>query len=441
MLTRTWLILLVFASVAARGQAGSGAEPPLANEDARMATPAAVNVEGSSLAYSTEMERSNYLRGGIAFISAYDSDVYSAADGSAVGDESYSIWPSIALDQATSRLRWGVAYNPGFTFYQHTSVRNESDQRLGANFTYRLSPHVTMTLADGFTRTSNILNQANLEPPVSIGGLLQSPNPGVIAPIADVLSNTGSAQISYQFSTNDMVGASGTFTELRYPNQAQAGGLFGASARGGQAFYTRRISQRHYFGATYQYQMLLTDPSEVNAKVQSVALFYTIMLKPSLSVSFFGGPQHSDVYGTGLVEQRMWSPEAGGGLGWQGKQTSVNVAAARRISDGGGLVGPVRSYSGSLAVRHQLFPHLTVSAVGAYSDSNVLDALPTFTSGGHTISGSISAQRQWGQHFSTDLAYMRLHQNYGGLLAGAIAPDRNRVWVTLSYQFERAIGR
>jgi len=450
------MIALALLAGVAQGQDNTPTPSQQASEDTRIVTPAPVNVQATSLAYSTETERSNYLRAGIGFSASYDTNVYSAANGSAVSDESYSVFPSIAIAQTTPRLRWDLSYDPGYTFYQNTSALNQSDQRVNGDFSYRLSPHVTLALADNFTRTSNILNQPTPQAPVSVGGLLESPNPGLVAPIMDMIGNTGSAQISYHFSASDITGASGTFTELRYPNQAEAPGfggaigcsskatlcaLFGASARGGEAFYAHRISRRHYFGATYQYQELLTDPSVNNAKVQSAVLFYTLVPRANFSLSFFGGPQHSDVYGTGIVERGMWSPEAGAGLGWQGKQTSVSAALTRRISDGGGLVGPVTSYSATVGVRHQLTRYLTVGAVGSYADSAVLQTLPSFTNSGHTISGSISAQRQWGQHFSTELAYMRLRQDYGGVLASVISPDRNRVWATLFYHFQRPIGR
>jgi hypothetical protein len=47
-----------------------------------------------------------------------------------VSDVSYSIWPTIALDETTSRLHWAISYAPGFTFYQRTSSRNEADQNV-----------------------------------------------------------------------------------------------------------------------------------------------------------------------------------------------------------------------------------------------------------------------------------------------------------------------
>ncbi len=60
-----------------------------------------------------------------------------------MGDESYSIVPYISLDETTSRLHSILKFDPGFTFYQHTSDRNEADENGGLDMSYRLSPHVT----------------------------------------------------------------------------------------------------------------------------------------------------------------------------------------------------------------------------------------------------------------------------------------------------------
>ena len=63
--------------------------------------------------------------------------------GKPVSDVSYSVGPTLALDETRSRLHFVLNYAPGFTFYQRTSSRNEQDQNVSFNLHYRLSPHVT----------------------------------------------------------------------------------------------------------------------------------------------------------------------------------------------------------------------------------------------------------------------------------------------------------
>ena len=169
--------------------------------------------------------------------------------------------PSLALDETRSRLHFVLTYAPGFTFYQRTSSRNEADQNVSFDLQYRLSPHVTFVAQDGFLKTSNVLNQQNFAPGGGVYGGAQEPNFSVIAPVADLLSNSGNVGINYQFAANGMIGANGSFTNLHYPNPAEVPGLFDSSSQAGSAFYSFRISKMNYIGATYQYQRLIAYPT------------------------------------------------------------------------------------------------------------------------------------------------------------------------------------
>lgn len=176
--------------------------------DDRMQTPPPVSGEP----YSTlPSERSNYVRGGLSFSSAYTDNAFGAVPGHPVSDVSYSIWPSIALDKTTSRLHWILNYSPGFTFYQRTSSLNEADQNAAIDFQYRLSPHVTFSARDSFQKTSNVFNQPNFAPVGVVQGGAQGPNLSIISPIADRLSNFGNVGLTYQFALNGMIGANERF--------------------------------------------------------------------------------------------------------------------------------------------------------------------------------------------------------------------------------------
>ena len=187
-------------------------------------TPAPVSGEGYSMGFTSET-RSNYLRGGLVFSTAYQSDVTTGSNGQPISDVSYTILPTISLDQTRSRLHWVFTYSPGFTFYQKTSSLNQANQNLGVNLRYRLSPHVTLSLRDTFQQTSSVLNQPNTDLQQPVSGGVFVPNYSVIAPNAEVLTNTANATLTYQFAANAMVGASGTFGNLYYPNQSQVPGL------------------------------------------------------------------------------------------------------------------------------------------------------------------------------------------------------------------------
>jgi hypothetical protein len=421
------------AAPTATGPGGSGGA---------MLTPAPISGEGYSMGFTSET-RSNYLRGGLTFGSAYDSDAATGTNGKPIGEMSYSIWPTISLDQTRSRLHWVFNYSPGFTFYQKTSGLNQADQNLGVNLSYRLSPHVTISARDSLMKTSDVLNQPTSDLASPVSGGVTVPNNSVIAPLADTLTNNANVSMTYQFSANGMIGASGTFTNLHYPNEAQVPGLYDSSSRGGSAFYNHRLSKMHYIGATYQYQMFMAYPTVGQSETQthSIYLFYTVYLRPTLSISVFGGPQYSNTVQVGLPTMTGWSPAGGASMSWQGKLTSFAASYSRSINSGGGLSGAVEASTASWSFRRQLTRMLSISVGGSYASNDVLDALPAFNNGGQTISGSASVQRQLGEHFNVQAQYTRLHQSYSEIAAISSAPDRNVGAVRISYQFSRPLGR
>ena len=421
------------AEVAATGL-GAGGSP--------MLTPAPISGEGYAMGFASET-RANYLRGGLVFGGAYDDGAAVSSNGQPVSDASYSMWPSISVDQTRSRFHWALSYNPGFTFYQKTSLRNEADQNLALDSKFRLSPHVTLSVRDSFQKTSNVLNQTNSDLAQPVSGAVFAPNNSLIAPVADRLRNTANATLSYQFGANRMIGVSGTFTNLHYPNQAQVPGLYDSSSRGGSAFYNYRLSKMHYVGATYQYQMFLAYATVGQSETQahSIFVFYTLYLKPTFSISVFGGPQYSDTTQFEVPASRSWSPAGGASMGWQGRVTSFAASYSRAISDGGGLVGAVYANNANGALRRQLTRTLSASMGAGYASNIVLAALPMFNTGGHTISGNASVQRQVGEHLNLQLQYMRLHQSYTDIAALSSVPNRNRESITISYQFVRPLGR
>src|ERR1700730_5053358 len=117
MFIRVCLIVLLTAGPL-WSQVESGAAP--AAEDP-MATPSPVNVEGPSLAFAAEQEHTNYLRGGLSFSPAYDDGLRFFT-----GDVSYSVRPSVAIDESGARLHWSLFYSPGFRFYQKNISLNQS---------------------------------------------------------------------------------------------------------------------------------------------------------------------------------------------------------------------------------------------------------------------------------------------------------------------------
>jgi hypothetical protein len=401
------------------------------------------------------MERSNFLRGGVTFSAGYtDNAVGSTGPNSKpLSDVSYSVWPTIALDETTTRLHWTVQYAPGFTFYQRDSGRNQADQNASIGVEYRLSPHVTFSAGDGFQKSSNLFNQPDLAFG-SVSGGTQGSSLGVVAPISDLLRNTGNVGISYQFARNEMVGVSGTFSNLHYPNQSNVPGLFDSESQSGSAFYALRISRINYVTVSYQYARLLSFPVQEQNETRTQAFLFSYTISPSkrFSLSVFGGPQYADISpqfylgASGPASQpgsKSWSGAGGGSMSWQGKVSSIAVSYSHIVGSGGGLIAAAQTDSASAAFRQQLTRTLGASVAAAYINQAVIGGLSqvtTSSSNGHGISGTAALQQQLGQHLSLQLGYTRLHQSYN-VAAVSATPDTNREFVSVSYQFSRPLGR
>jgi hypothetical protein len=413
----------------------------------RMLTPPPVSGQSYPTAPLSE-ERSNYLNYGFSFTTAYTDNVLGESNGSPVNDFSYSIAPNVELDVTTSRLQWKASYAPGFTFYQRTSARNEADHRALIDFQYRVSPHVTLSARDGFWKSSNVFNQADLGSG-GISGGTQPVNTSVIAPIADQLSNTGYVGLTYQFARDGMIGANGNFTNLYYPNPEQVPGLSDSSSQAGSAFYSHRFANVHYVGVIYQYQRLIAYPSESVSESQTHAgmLFYTFLPSARFSLSLFGGPQYSDTVQptlasmlTPLPDVRTWTPAAGASLSWQERLNAVAVSYSHMIAPGSGLVGAVHMDSATASLGRQLTKTLNATISGGYSQ-NVYVGSSLLANNGHSVFGTASMQRQLAQRVNIQLGYTHLHQTYSGVEVLSLAPDTNRGFVSISYQLSRPLGR
>ena len=110
-------------------------------------------------------------------------------------------------------------------------------------------------------------------------------------------------------AANAMVGASGNFTNLHYPNQAQVSGLSDSSSKGDRRSITTALENAlHRRHVSIPDVLGLSDRVQSETQTQSVFLFYTVYFKPTLSASFFGGPQYSNTQQFGLPTSQVVVP-------------------------------------------------------------------------------------------------------------------------------------
>lgn len=443
MLTRVSLGAFLLVSVPAFSQATSPLNPAPTADNDQMATPPPVSGQAYPTAVGAE-ERSNYLRGGMTFSGSYIDNLYNGT-GVAIAEKTYSILPSIALDETTSRRHLTIDYSPGFTFYQPTSALNEVDQTAGIMYRVRLTPHSALSLSDSFQDSSISFGSAGSANDGSVSGSTATIAPGIVVPFAKRLTNNALGEYTLQVSRNGMLGASGTATTLHYPTASEATGVYDSSSRGGSVFYNNRLLGKQYFGGMYEYNEILSYLPQnglSSTELHSFTAFYSLYVSPRLSVSISGGPQYYRVTENPFPTSSSWSPSITGSLGWQGVHTSLAASYSQAVTAGGGLVGAYHSRSANAGGSWQMSPRWTAGVGAAYAiNKSASPSLLYGSESGHTVNGSATLQHPIGQQFSLRFEFDRIHQSYGGIQAISANPDADRATVSISWQLMHPLGR
>jgi len=424
----------------------------------RVPVPLPLSLDADSMQFSSEARPRNYLRGGVSLGATYDDNLLSASS-NRVGSASYSVLPNILLDQARSRLSWTLGYAGGFVANQRFSAYNQAAHDVGLDVRYRVSPHVNFHLRNHYSMTTGFFDQLQGSSTTSGGtgtGPVQQPNPTIITPLAKHVDELGTAEITWQFSAGDMVGASTTFYDSRFKDiPAGAGSLLSTQTEEADAFYTHRFSDRNWTGVAYKFQRLTFNPATETADTHSLLLFHTFYIQPRMALSIFAGPEYSTLdtqiistivtlpyVGITAVPTREYRLSGAGGVSfsWQGQRTSATLSASRKVSDGGGLLSAVQLTGGTAQLRRQLTRTTVFLLGGTYGDNRLLDS----GSGAGDLksgSGSVAFQQQIGRSFSANVGYARDYQNVklGSTLPQSV--NHNRGWITLSYHFDRPLGR
>ncbi|MFY9560057.1 MAG: hypothetical protein WAQ52_07475 [Terriglobales bacterium] len=402
--------------------------------------PALLGGPRTSLAFTSEMERSNYLRGGLNVGAAYDDNALLVPTGE-VGNASYSVFPNIAIEQSTSRMSWKLEYAAGLTVNQRLSNRNQGSHDLNFDSQFRLSPHVSLRVAEDFSLASGFFDSGAGGLGVGNGG----PNANLALPLAKQRSSVTVAEANYHFALKDVIGASGSFYDLHFSDVPAGFALANTRTAAGSAFWLHGLFGRDWAGISYRFQRLTFDPNG-ETRVHSIMAVNTLKLPNRFTVTSFIGPEHSDNQGLfpaggGTAHFSDWSVAGGVEVGWQKDHTSVAGGYSRQISDGGGILGVVRLQGIHGDVRQQLLPGWAV-AVGASYGKNESLTVPFEGSAGKINSSSVgvSLERNLGRSLGLRVGYNHdFQEQFGGALPGPA--HRNRVSVTLGYQWYRPLGR
>jgi hypothetical protein len=129
-------------------------------------------------------------------------------------------------------------------------------------------------------------------------------------------------------------------------------------------------------------------------------------------------------------------------IGWQRSTTNVVASYSRSVSGSMGLPGAFDSSSANASARWQITRTFIIGSQISYAIfKNITPLFSPYFPGGHTVSGTASLQHSISDRFKAELGYIRLHQSYSGIATISNAPDSNSEYISITYQFTRALGR
>jgi hypothetical protein len=409
--------------------------------------PALLGGPAISSAFISELERSNYLRGGLNVGAVYDSNPLLLSSGTE-SNTSESIFPNIRIEESSSRLRWALGYAGGLTVNQKITNQNQGSHNLNFDSQYRLSPHVNLRVAENFSLTTGFFDAGN-GPEVVAGAA--GPNASLIAPLSTQRSSLTTVETNYHFALNDLVGASGSFYDLHFTNVPAGTELTNSQTATGSAFWFHRLTGKDWGGISYRFDRITFNPGEGESRVHSFLAMNTLRLSNRLTLTGFIGPQYSENQGVtpqGVPAPNAWSVAGGAEGSWADQSTSLSAGYARTISDGGGILGSVRLQSVYGSFRRELVPGWAVALTASHGTNQSL-VVPSIVvpsindaSSIHLTTAGISLERNVRKSIGLRLGYSHDFQEEFGLPAANPTLDahRNRFFVTLSYHWAKPLG-
>lgn len=412
-----------------------------------MMTPPPVSGAGYPRTAKSE-ERSNFLSGGLVFTGSYTNNLMLLGGNRSTPDETYAFLPTIDFDRRTPRHEESLNYSTGFTMYQTYSEFNSVTQNGSANFKYNLTPYAVVTMSDGFSQNYNTYNQGNPFSGGTVSGTPGSGAPGssgtpLIEPYANELSNSSSASVVDQYAKNAMIGFSGSYSFLQFSGNTSLAQLSDQDTTFGSAFFSRRFG-RSYAGLTYQFSKFVTHPFGSYTVSDTALGFYTHYFTPTISISLLGGPEYYTFWTESTARTSAWTPAVQASVGWQVARANIAASYAHIVSGAGGLIGTFHSDTGGLSGRVMLSRVWSTGANVGYSHFENTISTPVafgYFSGGDSIFGGINLQRRITESLSMGAGYDHAHQSYPGITTTSSSEDSDRGYVSLSYHFNRPLGR
>jgi hypothetical protein len=240
-----------------------------------------------------------------------------------------------------------------------------------------------------------------------------------------------------------MLGAGGGYSVFDFPDSADSTGLVNSHQSSGLVFYNRRLSATQYFGFAYQYARSIVGsaPTLSNIQTHSLLPFYSHYFTPTFSCSISGGLERIDVSGAQVEASDSWSPAAIVSMGWQRSRANIAATYSRTVTAEQGLTGAFSSSNITASMGWKVARTWTGELTGFYTTLSTTTASTSSYAGGTTITGQVLLAHAIRDNFRIEFGYARLNEHYPTIAVISAAPDSDREFVNLNFQFVKPLGR
>jgi hypothetical protein len=407
--------------------------------------------EKPGLNYAGTPSPHNVLLIGFSTGSNYDDNVF-GNNQQRVGDVDFSIAPSFSLRREGSRISLGLSYQPRFQIYRNEPELNALYQTLGFDASYRVSSRFSLRARTNASYTNGIFQPSQNEEFLPGLGSPTSLNQTLYTPTERQFAISSRIDANYQAGLRDSLGLYVGESTLDFGQQvSSAGNLQNTQENDAGLLYQHRLSLHTTLGANYQFQDISFGPDS-RSLVNSFFFSYAQQFSPTVTMSIFGGPQHSHTneivpvaFGPLTFQVPVllagWNWAMGGTLTKRVERTAFSLTAQHQVSNGGGLLGAVISTSVGVSVRRKLPGRWDAVWSGGYANNSSLGSggpAGSYSSG----TAGFGLQRPLSERVSLRLGYDYLSQRASGQASSFGDLNRNLFSIQFSYRFRQiALGQ
>jgi AMIN domain len=409
------------------------------------------NGEKAGLNYAGTSSPRNILLVGFNLGTNYDNNVLGNNE-QPIGDVNFLIGSSFSLRREGTRLSLGLSYQPNFRIYRNQSELNALDQNLGFDASYQVSSRFSLRARTDAAYTNGISQPSQNEQFLPGLGSPTSLNQTVYTPTGRQLALSSRIDTNYQATLHDSFGLYAGGSTLDFKQQvSSAGSLQNTQEIDAGLLYQHRLSPHTTLGASYQFENILFGPDS-RTLVHSFFFSYAQQLSPSVTISVFGGPQHS--HSNEIVPVAIgpftfhvpvllagWNWAMGGTLTKRLERTVFLLTAQRQVSSGGGLIGAVIGTSFGASVRQQLPGRWGAVWSGGYAKNSSLGSGAPAGSYSSVTAG-FGMERSLSDRVSLRLGYDYLSQRGNGQVPLLGNLNRDLFSIQFSYRIHKiALGQ